>query len=98
MFNEGIRSKDIKIIYLNLNQIEVIDNLEVFKDNLEELFLQGNRIRSIDNIHSQCLSKLKKLDISNNQLKSLRNINILQSLSVLNIENNNISSIKGILL
>ena len=97
-YNEKHTINEFKVLYLNLNKIEKIENLELLNNTLLELHIQGNKIRNIDNINTQNLENLQKLDLANNELESLEGIHFLESLVYLNIENNNISCLKGNLL
>jgi Leucine-rich repeat (LRR) protein len=59
--------ESLKVIRLNKQGIDLIDNLEVFS-HIEELHLAGNVIRRIENI--EFLSRLHLLDLSNNLITS----------------------------
>jgi hypothetical protein len=59
--------ESLKVIRLNKQGIDLIDNLEVFS-HIEELHLAGNLIRRIENI--EFLSRLHLLDLSNNLITS----------------------------
>ena len=80
---------------MNLNKIEKFANLQELNNCLEEIYLQGNKMKNFDNVETQNLTNLKKLDISNNQLTNVRGVTYLRNLTYLNIENNIIFSIKG---
>ena len=84
--------KDTQVLYINLNKISKIKNLEQFT-NIIELYIQNNKIQKIENLPKN----IKKLDISNNKLSSLIGISQAQNLEWLNIENNLIQSISQIL-
>ena len=93
--NQPNQNTQFKVLYLNLNKIEKIENLEYLHDTLQEIHIQGNKIKNLDNIQTQNLTNLQKLDLANNELESLDNIEYLENLVYLNIENNNISVLKG---
>ena len=63
------KTRDTQSLYVSLNKIKKITNLEQF-DNLIELHIQNNKIKSLDNLPKFLL----KLDISNNELKNLNNL------------------------
>lgn len=58
--------------YVDYDEVELIDKIDVMKKfgNLEELYLQGNKLTNISFVES--LPKLKKLDITNNYVTDLR--------------------------
>ncbi len=69
-------------------------NLEVFGD---ELVLNNERIKSIDEIQGLSkIKKLRKLDLSHNQLKNVKGLETLTSLEVLNLSHNQLSSTEGL--
>ena len=80
--------KDTQVLYINLNKIQKISNLEQFTELLE-LHIQNNKIKIIENLPKSLL----KLDISNNELNNLDNISQLNNLEWLNIENNSIDTL-----
>lgn len=79
----------LKIIRLNDQGIDCIDNLEVFSQ-IEELYLRNNKIQRIENV--DFLSRLIVLDLSNNQISSdslVSSIGLLpQNLLSLNLTGN----------
>jgi len=79
----------IKTLYLNLNKISNIQNLIQFTD-LHELYLQSNKIKSLPQFE---IKNLKKLDLSNNNIKSLSGISNMKNLTNLLLENNLIKTI-----
>lgn len=81
--------KSIKIIFLNINKLKSLVYLDQFSE-LEELYLQNNKLKLLPNF---CMKKLKKLDISNNNLLSLKGISNLKQLVNFNCENNSINSL-----
>ena len=83
---------DTQVLYINLNKIPKITNLQQFS-NLIELYIQNNKIQRIENLPKN----LKKLDISNNKLSNLIGITQAPNLEWLNIENNSIQSISQII-
>lgn len=83
---------DVQLLYINLNKISQITNLNQFK-NLIELYIQNNKITKIENLPWTLI----KLDISNNELQSLDGISQADKLKWLNIENNAIQSIAQII-
>jgi len=84
--------KDTQVLYINLNKIPKITNLQQFTD-LIELYIQNNKIEKIENLPKNLI----KLDISNNKLTSLIGISQAENLEWLNIENNAIQSISQII-
>ena len=80
--------KDTQVLFVNLNKIQKISNLEQFTELLE-LHIQNNQIKMIENLPKSLL----KLDISNNELNNLENISKLNNLEWLNIENNSINTL-----
>jgi len=81
--------KTIKIIYLNINKLTNLFHLNQFLE-LEELYLQNNKLRNLPNFK---MKNLKKLDISNNNLITLNGILNLKNLIYFNIENNSINNL-----
>ncbi|MBQ4060003.1 MAG: leucine-rich repeat domain-containing protein [Lachnospiraceae bacterium] len=59
--------------------IDQIDMLKKF-DNLEELYLQGNKLTNISFVEG--LPKLKKLDITNNYVTDLRPLQQLSQFEI----------------
>ncbi|MCQ2819068.1 MAG: leucine-rich repeat protein, partial [archaeon] len=82
-------ASEIEILFLNINKIKKINNLEPFT-SLIELYLQSNKIKQIENLPSNII----KLDLSNNELQSLDGISQAPNLKWLNVENNAISTIQ----
>ena len=82
---------DTEVLILTLNKISKINNLSQFPI-LTELYLQYNKISKIENLPKI----LKKLDISNNQLKSLEDLTKCINLEWLNVENNFIEKLDEI--
>ena len=82
----------LKFFYLNSNKIKQIGN--IFLPNLEELYLQNNKIFSInsDSKIFQHTNKLKKIDISFNKLESFSDVLKLlirnKNIQVLTMNNN----------
>ena len=90
----NLKESDVKILFLNGNKIQNIENLHelIF---LEELYIHNNCIRNLDTLSTQkSLINLKKLDLSNNIISNLKGIMILKNMSYINIENNLINSLK----
>ena len=83
--------RDIQLLYINLNKITQIENLNQFT-NLVELYIQNNKISKLTNLPNTLI----KLDISNNDLHTIEGIEQAHKLKWLNIENNAIKSIKEI--
>ena len=79
---------NFNIIYLNSNKIKEIKNIS-YLINLEELYLQGNRIQIIEDLPW----KLKKLDISYNYITNIDNISKNENLEFINLEVNYITKI-----
>jgi hypothetical protein len=79
----------LKIIRLNDQGIDCIDNLEVFSQ-IEELYLRNNKIQRIENV--DFLSRLIILDLTDNQISSdslISSIGLLpQNLLTLNLTGN----------
>jgi Leucine-rich repeat (LRR) protein len=80
-----------QVLYINLNKITKITNLNQFEELLE-LYIQNNKIKQIENLPVS----LKKLDISNNEFNTLDGIDNSKDLEWFNFENNNIKSISKI--
>ena len=80
-----------QVLYINLNKITKITNLNQFEELLE-LYIQNNKIKQIENLPVS----LKKLDISNNEFNTLDGIDNSKDLEWFNFENNNIKSIAKI--
>ena len=83
--------KNLECLYLQNNYITKIENLEN-NINLVNLNLQNNKIKKIENLEK--LINLENLYISKNQISTSNDIsNILQNekISLLDIQNNNIS-------
>ena len=81
-----------QVLYINLNKISKISNLDQFTE-LFELYIQNNKIKKIENLPES----LKKLDISNNEFTDLSGIENSKNLEWFNFENNNIKSIAKII-
>ena len=81
-----------QVLYINLNKISKITNLNQFTE-LFELYIQNNKIKRIENLPES----LKKLDISNNEFSDLSGIENSKNLEWFNFENNNIKSIAKII-
>ena len=81
-----------QVLYINLNKISKITNLDQFTE-LFELYIQNNKIRKIENLPES----IKKLDISNNEFTDLTGIENSKNLEWFNFENNNIKSIAKII-
>ena len=81
-----------QVLYINLNKISKISNLDQFTE-LIELYIQNNKIKKIENLPES----LKKLDISNNDFSTLEGIEKSINLEWFNFENNNIKSISKII-
>ena len=64
-------------------------NLDQFSE-LEELYLQNNKIKHLPNLH---LKNLRKLDLSDNNIFTLENISNFKNLQFLFLENNNIENL-----
>lgn len=58
--------------YVDYDEVELADNIDVVEKfcDLEELYLQGNKLTNISFVES--LPSLKKLDITNNYVTDLR--------------------------
>ena len=80
-----------QVLYINLNKITKLTNLNQFVELLE-LYIQNNKIKQIENLPVS----LKKLDISNNEFNTLDGIENSKNLEWFNFENNNIKSISKI--
>jgi len=82
----------LKSLYLNKNKIKQISN--IFLPNLEELFLQENKILSItcDNKLINYCNKIRRIDLSHNKLENFAEIiNFLsycKNIQVINVNNN----------
>ena len=63
----------LKVLSLNKNDINIM-NLQYYNVNLEELYLSENNIIKIETYESNDYSKLRKLDLSKNELDNLSNI------------------------
>ena len=81
-----------QVLYINLNKISKISNLDQFPE-LIELYIQNNKIKKLENLPES----LKKLDISNNEFADLEGIEQSINLEWFNFENNNIKSIDKII-
>ncbi|CAL8099737.1 unnamed protein product [Calicophoron daubneyi] len=63
---------------------------------LREIQLQGNRLMgTLPSNPLAHLKNLKRLNLRNNQIDSLKNINILEGLQVLMLENNQLTTVHG---
>ena len=74
--------QDGAFTYVNYDDVALMDEIEVLKKfpNLEELYLQGDKIVDISFVEN--LPKLKKLDITNNYVTDLRPLQQLQQLEI----------------
>lgn len=86
----------------NLNLLNISDTcLEAIPDNiqrlvnLQTLLLFGNKIQDF-NVNITSLSKLKVLDLSRNQLKTIPDLSNMMELTSINFSNNNIEHIAKI--
>lgn len=86
----------------NLNLLNISDTcLEVIPDNikrlvnLQTLLLFGNKIQDF-NVNITSLSKLKVLDLSRNQLKSIPDLSNMKELTNINFSNNQIEEMPKI--
>ena len=85
--------KSLTLIQHNQDiQIEKIDILIL--PQLEALFLFGNKISTIQNLHS--LTNLKRLGIHNACLEKIENLDDLDNLNELNLSTNQIKIIEGL--
>ena len=68
--------------YVDYDDVELVDNIDVVKKfgNLEELYLQGNKLINISFVES--LPNLKKLDITNNYVTDLRPLQQLSQFEI----------------
>ncbi|MBQ9983565.1 MAG: leucine-rich repeat domain-containing protein [Lachnospiraceae bacterium] len=68
--------------YVDYDDVELVDNIDVVKKfgNLEELYLQGNKLTNISFVES--LPNLKKLDITNNYVTDLRPLQQLSQFEI----------------
>jgi len=80
---------NIHILYLSFNKISNLNNLNQFTE-LTELYLQSNKIKYFPTFE---MKTLKKLDLSNNYIKSLQGISNIKNLHNLLVENNKITSL-----
>ncbi len=74
--------QDGVLTYIDYDDVELVDNIDVVKKfgNLEELYLQGNKLTNISFIES--LPNLKKLDITNNYVTDLRPLQQLSQFEI----------------
>ena len=86
-------NKSLNVLWLNNNQISILDYLNGF-ENLLELRLDGNAIHDLEPIAD--LKKLSTLVINQNMITSLRNITKLENLIQLNLGSNLISEVSDI--
>lgn len=68
--------------YVDYDEVELVDEIDVVKKfgNLEELYLQGNKLTNISFVES--LPNLKKLDITNNYVTDLRPLQQLSQFEI----------------
>ncbi len=68
--------------YVDYDDVELVDNIDVVKKfgNLEELYLQGNKLTNISFVEG--LPNLKKLDITNNYVTDLRPLQQLSQFEI----------------
>lgn len=83
-----VSCENLKIIYLQNNDINKIENLH-FANNLSELYLQHNNLTKIENLDS--LRNLKKLYLGYNKIAIVEGLENLASLRELYIEKQRLS-------
>ncbi len=83
----------LKILYLNGNQIEKLTVLEHLT-NLRELYFSNNQIEEVKGLER--LTCLESLDLSDNQIKDIRGLDTLINLKKLYLRGNLIEEIKGL--
>ncbi|XP_044745262.1 dynein regulatory complex subunit 3-like [Coccinella septempunctata] len=85
--------KNLKILKMDNNFIEKIENLEDLTQ-LMELDLSFNKITKIENLNT--LIKLKKLSLFDNRISAIENMDDLKNLTILSIGRNSIMDWKNI--
>ncbi|KAI8926626.1 hypothetical protein BC831DRAFT_455977 [Entophlyctis helioformis] len=80
--NDGELSS-LKEVTLHQFDIEKIENLDLYCRNLEILYLQGNQISKIENLHK--LKRLSYLQLALNNIKVIENLESCESLSKLDL-------------
>ncbi|GFR84123.1 leucine-rich repeat-containing protein 46-like [Elysia marginata] len=76
----------VKRVRLDRENIGEIDSLELFSTQVTNLYLQSNKICTIQNL--ECLPNLQVLVLSNNQIKEISGINYLEKLLLLDLSEN----------
>jgi len=90
----SLKQTDLKILFLNANKLQNIENLHNLI-NLEELYIHNNNIKNLETLLGQKpLINLKKIDLSNNEIISLRGISVFKNLLYINVENNFLSTLR----
>ena len=84
--------KSLKTLFLHDNTLSRIDGLMKLP-NLQELILDGNRIKYIDQISLQHVKNLREMRIDDNGLRSLQHVCTSVDIAVLHAANNRISDI-----
>lgn len=82
---------DGALTYVDYDSVNLADKIDVVKKfpNLEELYLQGNKLPNVT--FAESLSQLKKLDITNNYVTDLRPLEKLAQLEIVWCGQNSIS-------
>lgn len=80
------------IFLLNDLKISKIDNLNIYKDNMKELYLQRNGISTIENL--DFLENLEVLSLGNNYITKIQNLTQLKKLEILDLSNNLIDTLE----
>jgi len=73
--------KNLKILDVSQNQLAQIPSSLAQIPNLEQLFLSNNQLNTLPDFQN---TKLKVLELQNNQFKELPNLPVLQSLNIAN--------------
>lgn len=88
--NDGIFDHNAKLswIILDFNELEHID-LNVFRNQISiSVYLNSNRIKTLDQIDMEKIPNITQLELNNNQLENIENISNLRRLIILDISSN----------
>lgn len=88
----GVDLQFSRVVRLSHMELTRTPDLDILLDTIEELYLQGNRLKDVRAL--SCLKRLKFLALQDNKLETLDGLSDLQELVVLDIRNNNIERLE----
>jgi Leucine-rich repeat (LRR) protein len=94
--NDMCTLSKLKVLLLSNNRITCVQNLH-FCLNLVHLDLSRNKLTGACSEGLECLVNLELLDLSGNKLTEIGNLVHMNALEELNVSNNHLTSLDGIL-